>query len=161
MKAFDNIKPIAHELKSAKSVLFLGRDHLFPIALEGALKLKELSYIHAEGFASGEMKHGPIALIEDDVPVIGLLTNDNLIEKSISNLKEANARGGKIILVADEKAAASVDFATHVIPVPMVNPVLSPIILTIPVQILAYLTALDKGTDVDQPRNLAKSVTVE
>ena len=161
LENFDTIKPIANELKSAKSALFLGRGLLFPIALEGALKLKELSYIHAEGFAAGEMKHGPIALIEDDIPVIGLLANDNLIEKVTSNLKEVSARGGKIILIADEKVASSIDFATHVITVPSASPILAPILFSIPVQILAYLTALDKGTDVDQPRNLAKSVTVE
>ena len=161
LENFDSIKPIANELKSAKSALFLGRGLLFPIALEGALKLKELSYIHAEGFAAGEMKHGPIALIEDDIPVIGLLANDNLIEKVTSNLKEVSARGGKIILIADEKVASSIDFATHVITVPSASPILAPILFSIPVQILAYLTALDKGTDVDQPRNLAKSVTVE
>ena len=161
LENFDSIKPIATELKSAKSALFLGRGLLFPIALEGALKLKELSYIHAEGFAAGEMKHGPIALIEDDIPVIGLLANDNLIEKVTSNLKEVSARGGKIILIADEKVASSIDFATHVITVPSASPILAPILFSIPVQILAYLTALDKGTDVDQPRNLAKSVTVE
>ena len=161
LDTFDIIRPIANELKSAKSALFLGRGHLFPIALEGALKLKELSYIHAEGFAAGEMKHGPIALIEENLPVIGLISNDNLLGKTISNLKEASARGAKIVLIADEKLAYSIDFATHVVPVPSANPLLAPIILSIPVQILAYLTALDKGTDVDQPRNLAKSVTVE
>ena len=161
LDGFDIIKPIANELKSSKSALFLARGHLFPIALEGALKLKELSYIHAEGFAAGEMKHGPIALIEDGLPVIALIANDNLMEKVINNLKEANARGGKIILIADERAAPAIDFAAKVVTVPAVDPILAPILLTIPVQILAYLTALDKGTDVDQPRNLAKSVTVE
>ena len=161
LDGFDTIKPIASKLKSARSALFLGRGHLFPIALEGALKLKELSYIHAEGFAAGEMKHGPIALIEDGLPVIALIANDNLMEKVISNLKEASARGGKIILIADERAADEIDFAAEVLTVPAVDPLLAPILLTIPVQILAYLTALDKGTDVDQPRNLAKSVTVE
>ena len=129
--------------------------------MEGALKLKELSYIHAEGFASGEMKHGPIALIEDDLPVVALLAADELMEKAASNLKEASARGGRIILIADERAVNDIDFKADIITVPAVDPLLAPIILTIPVQILAYLTALDKGTDVDQPRNLAKSVTVE
>ena len=161
LDGFDTIKPIASELKSSKSALFLARGHLYPIALEGALKLKELSYIHAEGFAAGEMKHGPIALIEDGLPVIALIANDNLMKKVISNLKEASARGGRIILIADEVAAEAIDFAAHVVTVPAVDPLLAPILLTIPVQILAYLTALDKGTDVDQPRNLAKSVTVE
>ena len=161
LDAFESIKPVAGELKSVQSVLFLGRGPLFPIALEGALKLKELSYIHAEGFAAGEMKHGPIALIEDKLPVIGLLANDNLIGKVISNLKEANSRGGTIVLIADEKVASSIDFASYVVTVPASDPVLAPILFSVPVQILAYLTALDKGTDVDQPRNLAKSVTVE
>ena len=161
LEGFGTIKPIASELKSASSALFLARGHLYPIALEGALKLKELSYIHAEGFAAGEMKHGPIALIEAGLPVIALIANDNLMEKVISNLKEASARGGRIILIADEKAAEAIDFAAEVITVPSVDPLIAPILLTIPVQILAYLTALDKGTDVDQPRNLAKSVTVE
>ena len=161
LDSFDLLKPIANELKSVNSTLFLGRGYLFPIALEGALKLKELSYIHAEGFAAGEMKHGPIALIEDNLPIVGLLANDELIDKVISNLKEAHARGAKVILIADEKIASSVDFAAHIITVPMSDPLFSPILFSIPVQILAYLTALDKGTDVDQPRNLAKSVTVE
>jgi glucosamine--fructose-6-phosphate aminotransferase (isomerizing) len=161
LDGFDTIKPIASQLKSSKSALFLARGALYPIALEGALKLKELSYIHAEGFAAGEMKHGPIALIEDGLPVIALIANDNLMDKVISNLKEASARGGRIILIADEVAAEAIDFAAEVVTVPAVDPLLSPILLTIPVQILAYLTALDKGTDVDQPRNLAKSVTVE
>ena len=161
LDCFDTIKPIASELKSSSSALFLARGSLFPIALEGALKLKELSYIHAEGFAAGEMKHGPIALIEDGLPIIALIANDNLMEKVINNLKEASARGGRIILIADERAANAIDFAAEIVTVPTVDPLLAPILLTIPVQILAYLTALDKGTDVDQPRNLAKSVTVE
>ena len=161
LTSWDSIKPIAHRLKSSQTALFLGRGLLFPIALEGALKLKELSYIHAEGFASGEMKHGPIALIEDNLPIIALLANDKLIDKSVSNLKEASARGGRIILIADERVVDSVDFFDELISVPAVDPILAPILLTIPVQILAYLTALNKGTDVDQPRNLAKSVTVE
>jgi glucosamine--fructose-6-phosphate aminotransferase (isomerizing) len=161
LDCFDTIKPIACELKSFSSALFLARGSLFPIALEGALKLKELSYIHAEGFAAGEMKHGPIALIEDGLPIIALIANDNLMEKVINNLKEASARGGRIILIADERAANAIDFAAEIVTVPTVDPLLAPILLTIPVQILAYLTALDKGTDVDQPRNLAKSVTVE
>ena len=161
LDTFDIVRPIANELKSVKSALFLGRGHLFPIALEGALKLKEVSYIHAEGFAAGEMKHGPIALIEENLPVIGLIANDKLLGKTISNLKEASVRGAKIVLIADENLLDSIDFAAHVVPVPSANALLAPILLTIPVQILAYLTALNKGTDVDQPRNLAKSVTVE
>ena len=158
---FDQIRPVAHSLMGARSALYLGRDVLFPVALEGALKLKELSYIHAEGFASGEMKHGPIALIEKGLPVIALLAADEVMGKAASNLQEASARGARIILVTEECAADTVDFADTTITVPDVDPVLAPLLLTIPVQILAYLTAFEKGTDVDQPRNLAKSVTVE
>ncbi|MDA7599372.1 glutamine--fructose-6-phosphate transaminase (isomerizing) [Alphaproteobacteria bacterium] len=159
--SFETIRPIAHDLSTARSALFLGRDVLFPIALEGALKLKELSYIHAEGFASGEMKHGPIALIEDGLPIIAMLAADELLGKAASNLREASARGGKIILITEERALGEVDFADFVVTVPNLDPLLAPILLTIPAQILAYLTAVQKGTDVDQPRNLAKSVTVE
>jgi glucosamine--fructose-6-phosphate aminotransferase (isomerizing) len=158
---FDEIRPLAHSLSTARSALYLGRDVLFPVALEGALKLKELSYIHAEGFASGEMKHGPIALIEEGLPVIALLAADEVMGKAASNLQEASARGARIILVTEERAASTVDFADQIITVPNVDPLLAPLLLTVPVQILAYLTAFEKGTDVDQPRNLAKSVTVE
>ncbi len=158
---FDEIRPLAHSLTTARSALYLGRDVLFPVALEGALKLKELSYIHAEGFASGEMKHGPIALIEDGLPVIALLAADEVMGKAASNLQEASARGARIILVTEDRAATAVDFADEIVRVPNVDPLLAPILLTVPVQILAYLTAFEKGTDVDQPRNLAKSVTVE
>ena len=158
---FDEIRPLAHSLTTARSALYLGRDVLFPVALEGALKLKELSYIHAEGFASGEMKHGPIALIEDGLPVVALLAADEVMGKAASNLQEASARGARIILVTEDRAAAAVDFADEIVRVPNVDPLVAPILLTVPVQILAYLTAFEKGTDVDQPRNLAKSVTVE
>ena len=158
---FDVIRPVAHQLSQAKSALYLGRGALYPLAMEGALKLKELSYIHAEGFASGEMKHGPIALIEEDLPVVALLAADAVMAKASSNLREASARGGKIILLSEVRAAAEVDYASAVITVPDVDPLLAPILLAIPAQILAYLTAVEKGTDVDQPRNLAKSVTVE
>jgi glucosamine--fructose-6-phosphate aminotransferase (isomerizing) len=161
LSSFDLIRPIAHDLSRTRSALFLGRDVLFPLALEGALKLKELSYIHAEGFASGEMKHGPIALIEDGLPVIAMLAADEVMGKAASNLREASARGARIILLTEETAAGEVDFAESVITVPKVDPLLAPILLAIPAQILAYLTAVEKGTDVDQPRNLAKSVTVE
>ncbi|MEE2774350.1 MAG: glutamine--fructose-6-phosphate transaminase (isomerizing) [Pseudomonadota bacterium] len=161
LKIFERVKPIAKRLKSATSAIYLGRDTLFPIALEGALKLKELSYIHSEGFASGEMKHGPIALIDDKLPVIALLASNSLVNKSISNLKEASVRGARIILVAEKSVVDQVDFADDTIIVPSVDNLIAPILLAVPVQILAYLTALYKGTDVDQPRNLAKSVTVE
>ena len=158
---FDEIRPLAHSLTTARSALYLGRDVLFPVALEGALKLKELSYIHAEGFASGEMKHGPIALIEDGLPVVALLAADEVMGKAASNLQEASARGARIILVTEDRAAAAFNFADEIVRVPNVDPLVAPILLTVPVQILAYLTAFEKGTDVDQPRNLAKSVTVE
>ena len=161
LSLFEELRPVAHDLARVSSCLFLGRDSLFPIALEGALKLKELSYIHAEGFAAGEMKHGPIALIEDGLPVISLLGADALAPKVISNLKEAQARGAKIILIAADSVSDDVDFASHICRLPDCNEYLMPFILTIPMQILAYLTASEKGTDVDQPRNLAKSVTVE
>lgn len=159
--SFAAIRPIAHELSKASSCLFMGRGTLFPLAMEGALKLKELSYIHAEGFASGEMKHGPIALIEDGLPVVSLLSGDALSVKAASNLQEAAARGADIILIGTKAAVADVDFATKRIIIADCDPLIAPIILAIPAQILAYLTALEKGTDVDQPRNLAKSVTVE
>ena len=158
---FDPIRPIAHALSQARSALYLGRGTLYPLALEGALKLKELSYIHAEGFASGEMKHGPIALIEEGLPVVALLAADEVMAKASSNLREAAARGGQIILITEERAVREVDFADAVVTVPNVDSLLAPILLAVPAQILAYLTAVEKGTDVDQPRNLAKSVTVE
>ncbi len=158
---FEQIYPIAQQLKKAASCLFLGRGRLFPLAMEAALKLKELSYVHAEGFAAGEMKHGPIALIEDDLPVICLLDGDDLSAKTISNLKEAEARGARIIIIATRSAAQQVDFDHHRVVVEDCDRLIAPLILAIPAQILAYQTAVEKGTDVDQPRNLAKSVTVE
>ena len=161
IEKFDAIRPIAQHLKKAPSCLFLGRGRLYPLALEAALKLKELSYIHAEGFAAGEMKHGPIALIEDDLPVICLLDEAPLSAKTISNLKEAEARGAAIILIATRSIAEQVDFDSFKVVIEDCDPLLAPIILAIPAQILAYQTAVEKGTDVDQPRNLAKSVTVE
>ena len=158
---FDNIRPIAHALSKARSCLFLGRGTLFPLAMEGALKLKELSYIHAEGFASGEMKHGPIALIEDGLPVVSLLSDDELSMKAASNLQEAAARGAEIIAIGTKTSVADIEFASQQITIEACDPLIAPIVLAIPAQILAYQTAVEKGTDVDQPRNLAKSVTVE
>ena len=134
---------------------------LFPLACEGALKLKELSYIHAEGFASGEMKHGPIALIEEGLPVVSFVSEDELSRKAVSNLKEAEARGAHIIVIGTQTAVDMIDFAIDKIIIPNCEPILTPIVSAVPAQILAYLTALEKGTDIDQPRNLAKSVTVE
>jgi glucosamine--fructose-6-phosphate aminotransferase (isomerizing) len=156
------IEALAHEIAAARDVLYLGRGMSFPIALEGALKLKEISYIHAEGYAAGELKHGPIALIDEDVPVIVIAPTNALFEKSISNMQEVMARGGRVILISDEKGVAKGGagaFAT--IALPEVDPVIAPVLYAIPVQLLAYYTAVHKGTDVDQPRNLAKSVTVE
>ena len=161
MKLFKPVLPIANRLKNARSCLFLGRDILFPLACEGALKLKELSYIHAEGFASGEMKHGPIALVEEGLPVVSFVSEDEIARKSISNLKEAEARGGYIIVIGTQSAVELIDFASDKIIIPDCEPILTPIVSAIPAQILAYLTAFEKGTDIDQPRNLAKSVTVE
>jgi glucosamine--fructose-6-phosphate aminotransferase (isomerizing) len=157
-----DIAGIAAELAEAQDVLFLGRGALFPMALEGALKLKEISYIHAEGYASGELKHGPIALIDPNVPVVVLAPMDRLFDKTVSNMQEVMARGGKVLLVSDgpglERAS---DGVWKWLRMPQVDPVFAPIAYAVPVQLLAYHTAVAKGTDVDQPRNLAKSVTVE
>jgi glucosamine--fructose-6-phosphate aminotransferase (isomerizing) len=157
-----DIHAIAAEIAKVRDVLYLGRGHFFPLALEGALKLKEISYIHAEGYAAGELKHGPIALIDENVPVIVIAPVDVLFEKTASNMQEVIARGGKVILISDEEgiARAGAD-AWATIEVPAVDPLIAPIIAAIPVQLLAYHAAVSKGTDVDQPRNLAKSVTVE
>ena len=156
------IAEICGELSQARDILFLGRGTLYPLAMEGALKLKEISYIHAEGYASGELKHGPIALIDSNVPVIVMAPKDNLFEKTISNMSEVQARGGRVVLVTDAEGRAEVgDTAWHVIEMPTVSKFLAPILYAVPAQLLAYHTAVAKGTDVDQPRNLAKSVTVE
>jgi glutamine---fructose-6-phosphate transaminase (isomerizing) len=156
------IQQIAARVAKSRDVLFLGRGNCFPIALEGALKLKEISYIHAEGYAAGEMKHGPIALIDPAVPVIAIAPSGPLFEKTASNLQEAAARGGQVIVFSDEAGAAKLKgIATETVILPAVDPFVAPILYAIPVQVLAYHVAVLKGTDVDQPRNLAKSVTVE
>ena len=160
----DKLAEIAAEIAKARDVLYLGRGISYPIALEGALKLKEISYIHAEGYAAGEMKHGPIALIDSNVPIIVIAPSDNLFEKTASNVQEAVARGGKVIFLSDAPgikriSAMTQPFAT--VELPKVDSLVAPILYAIPVQLLAYHTAVLKGTDVDQPRNLAKSVTVE
>jgi len=156
------LQQVAKDIAEARDVLYLGRGTGYPIALEGALKLKEISYIHAEGYASGEMKHGPIALIDENVPVIVVAPHDSLFEKSASNAQEVIARGGKVLLLSDRQGIEKLkDTATWCIEIPEVDPFVAPILYTIPVQLLAYHTAVIKGTDVDQPRNLAKSVTVE
>ena len=153
---------MAARIGQARDVLFLGRGACFPIAMEGALKLKELSYIHAEGYAAGEMKHGPIALIDRDVPVVAVAPSGPLFEKTASNLQEAAARGGKLVVFTDAEGAAKLrGIAAELVVLPKVHPFVAPILYAIPVQMLAYQVAVLKGTDVDQPRNLAKSVTVE
>jgi len=156
------IRALAESLVPAQSILYIGRGLSYPIALEGALKLKEISYIHAEGFAAGELKHGPIALIDENVPVVVLAPSDDLFDKTMSNLKEVAARGGRVVLITDEagqEKAGETPWETIVMP--DVDPFVTPILYAIPVQLLAYHVAVLKGTDVDQPRNLAKSVTVE
>jgi len=153
---------LAHEIAKARDVLYLGRGLSYPIALEGALKLKEISYIHAEGYAAGEMKHGPIALIDETVPVVVIAPYDGLFEKTISNMQETMARKGKVILISDKRGLELAgDKVWARIEVPEVDPFAAPLLYSVPVQLLAYHTAVVKGTDVDQPRNLAKSVTVE
>ena len=135
---------------------------MYPLALEGALKLKEISYIHAEGYASGELKHGPIALVDASVPVIVLAPRDGLYDKTISNMQEVMARGGKVLLISDAEGLREAGPSVHLtLPMPEVAPLFAPILYAVPAQLLAYHTAVAKGTDVDQPRNLAKSVTVE
>ncbi len=156
------IAAIAEELSEAQDVLFLGRGAMFPLALEGALKLKEISYIHAEGYASGELKHGPIALISPQVPVIVLAPRDHLFEKTVSNMQEVMARHGKVLLISDAQGISEAGMdCWRTITMPEVSDAFAPILYAIPAQLLAYHTAIAKGTDVDQPRNLAKSVTVE
>ena len=158
----DNIAAMAHLIAPARDVLYLGRGPDYPMALEGALKLKEISYIHAEGYAAGEMKHGPIALIDEAVPVIVIAPSGPLFEKTVSNMQEVRARGGKIVLISDAKGiAAAGEGCMATIEMPEVHPLIAPLVYAVPVQLLAYHTAVLKGTDVDQPRNLAKSVTVE
>jgi glutamine---fructose-6-phosphate transaminase (isomerizing) len=158
----DDIRAMAHLIAPAADVLYLGRGADFPMALEGALKLKEISYIHAEGYAAGEMKHGPIALIDDSVPVIVIASSGPLFEKTVSNMQEVRARGGRIVLISDaEGIAAAGEGCMATIEMPVVHPLIAPLVYAVPVQLLAYHVAVLKGTDVDQPRNLAKSVTVE
>jgi len=157
-----SIDHLSKELSKATDVLYLGRGTNFPLALEGALKLKEISYIHAEGYAAGELKHGPIALIDENMPVVVIAPYDELFEKTVSNMQEVAARGGKIILITDRKGAKAAAFdAFETIILPDMPAIIAPLVYAIPIQLLAYHTAVFMGTDVDQPRNLAKSVTVE
>ena len=155
------VRALAPELAKARDVLYFGRGAMFPLALEGALKLKEISYIHAEGYAAGELKHGPIALIDETTPVIVIAPSDELFEKTMSNMSEVAARGGPIVLITDEKGAAHAPASARVIVAPACDPLIAPLVLSAPIQLLAYHVAVQKGADVDQPRNLAKSVTVE
>ncbi len=154
-------KALGEEIAKARDVLYMGRGPAFPLAMEGALKLKEISYIHAEGYAAGEMKHGPIALIDEAVPIIVIAPRDVHFEKTISNMQEVMARGGKVLLISDKEGIAEAGPVWASLEVPTTNAFVTPILYAIPVQLLAYYAALAKGTDVDQPRNLAKSVTVE
>ncbi len=156
------IETLSRDLSRFKDVLYLGRGTSFPLALEGALKLKEISYIHAEGYAAGELKHGPIALIDENMPVIVIAPHDRFFEKTVSNMQEVAARGGRIIFITDAKGAAASSLETMAtIVLPTVDELIAPMVFSLPIQLLAYHTAVFMGTDVDQPRNLAKSVTVE
>ena len=156
------IEQLSRDLSKCKDVLYLGRGTSYPLAMEGALKLKEISYIHAEGYAAGELKHGPIALIDENMPVIVIAPHDRFFEKTVSNMQEVAARGGRIVFITDEKGAAASKLPTMTtIVLPNVDEIIAPMIYSLPIQLLAYHTAVFMGTDVDQPRNLAKSVTVE
>ena len=162
LKLDKQIEKVARELSQVRHVLYLGRDTNYPLALEGALKLKEISYIHAEGYAAGELKHGPIALIDETMPVIVIAPHDRIFDKTVSNMQEVAARGGRIILITDQKGARHATVKTmETIVLPDVPEMIAPLIYALPIQMLAYFTAVFMGTDVDQPRNLAKSVTVE
>jgi glucosamine--fructose-6-phosphate aminotransferase (isomerizing) len=161
LKQESKVKALGEEIAKARDVLYLGRGASYPLALEGALKLKEISYIHAEGYAAGEMKHGPIALIDENVPIIVIAPHDAHFEKTISNMQESMARGGKVLLISDAEGISHAGEVWASLEVPTTNAFITPLLYAIPVQLLAYYAALAKGTDVDQPRNLAKSVTVE
>ncbi|MFN3537038.1 MAG: glutamine--fructose-6-phosphate transaminase (isomerizing) [Brevundimonas sp.] len=161
LQADDDIKAVAQDLAKASDVLFLGRGAMFPLAMEGALKLKEISYIHAEGYAAGELKHGPIALVDEETPIIALAPMDEVFEKTASNLQEVAARGGPVVMITARGAPSPHGATVRRIEIPPCDPFIAPLVYAVPVQLLAYYTAVQKGTDVDQPRNLAKSVTVE
>jgi len=165
VKASAPMEKVAEKFYNRADFLFLGRGINYPIALEGALKLKEISYIHAEGYPAGEMKHGPIALIDEQMPIVAIAPNDHVFEKMIGNVQEAKARGGSVIAITsqgDARMGALLDSGNDVIlPMPVTTDMLTPIVMTIPLQLLAYYIAVKRGCDVDQPRNLAKSVTVE
>ncbi len=155
------IEHIARKYAPARDFLFLGRGINYPVAFEGALKLKEISYIHAEGYSASEMKHGPIALIDDKMPVVMLIPGDDLFDKNLSNMKEVQARNGRIIALTNHATPELKEIAADTIELPATTRLLTPVLMTVPLQLLAYHVAVERGTDVDQPRNLAKSVTVE
>jgi glucosamine--fructose-6-phosphate aminotransferase (isomerizing) len=155
------VHAVALDIAKARDVLYLGRGAMYPLALEGALKLKEISYIHAEGYAGGELKHGPIALVDELTPVIVIAPSDELFEKTLSNMSEVAARGGRIVFITDPTGAAHAPAGAQVIVAPACERLIAPLVFAAPIQLLAYHVAVQKGADVDQPRNLAKSVTVE
>ena len=157
----EDIASVARRFVEKTNALFLGRGVMYPVALEGALKLKEISYVHAEGYAAGELKHGPLALVDKNMPIVAIAPRDGLIEKLKSNLKEVEARGGELIVFAEDEESFADQPSTTIIKMPEAHPVLAPVIYVLPLQLLSYYVAVYKGTDVDQPRNLAKSVTVE
>jgi glucosamine--fructose-6-phosphate aminotransferase (isomerizing) len=157
----DVIHTLALDISRARDVLYFGRGAMYPLALEGALKLKEISYIHAEGYAAGELKHGPIALVDEQTPIIVIAPSDDLFDKTMSNMSEVIARGGRVIMITDADGAARAPEAVRTIVAPTCDPLIAPLVLAVPIQLLAYHVAVQKGADVDQPRNLAKSVTVE
>jgi glucosamine--fructose-6-phosphate aminotransferase (isomerizing) len=160
--AFDKpIEVLAEDFADKEHTLFLGRGEFYPIAMEAALKLKEISYIHAEAYAAGELKHGPLALVDADMPVVVVAPTNDLLEKVKSNIEEVRARGGLLYVFADERAGFESSEGMKIITLPSVDEIIAPIFYTVPMQLLAYHVALIKGTDVDQPRNLAKAVTVE
>ena len=161
LESNDKIQRIAEKYHEAVNALYLGRGYLFPVALEGALKLKEISYVHAEGYAAGEMKHGPIALVDDNLPVVVVAPEDAYYEKVVSNIQEVKARKGNVIAIVTEGDTGLKELANDVIEIPKSHPAVAPLLSVIPLQLLAYHIALLKGCNVDQPRNLAKSVTVE
>ena len=161
LKNAEEIKKIALVYKDAHDFLFLGRGYNFPIALEGALKLKEISYIHAEGYPAAEMKHGPIALVDENLPVLFIATKDAYHEKIISNMQEINARKGQVISIISEGDEVSPTLSKHYFAIPPADELIAPLLSVIPLQLLSYYTGVAKGIDVDKPRNLAKSVTVE
>ncbi|HUZ11288.1 MAG TPA: glutamine--fructose-6-phosphate transaminase (isomerizing) [Caulobacteraceae bacterium] len=161
LRVEEDVRAVALDIAKARDVLYLGRGAMYPLALEGALKLKEISYIHAEGYAGGELKHGPIALVDEATPVIVIAPSDGLFEKTMSNMSEVVARGGRIVLITDAAGAAHAPAGARVIVAPRCDPLIAPLVFAAPIQLLAYHVAVQKGADVDQPRNLAKSVTVE